>query len=181
MKRLIALAVVAVAFQGNVARTQEADGIPKEIIKELNSLVGTWDAKGTVGDKQQTGEFRCRWGRGQDKKKSCLIGFFSYTTGDETRSGVTLIGWNAATKCIEDRGFDSNGGCDTLSWTVTSPTEWHGKLLMIEDGQEVRSKAVLVKKGPSGLVLESESEKGEALRIVYTKVPDKPKDKDQAK
>lgn len=34
-----------------------------------------------------------------------------------------LIGWNPTKKCIDDRGFDSGGGCDTLSWTVKSPQE----------------------------------------------------------
>ena len=171
MKSVIAVVTVTVTLAGIVAMAQEPKaGMPDNIVAELDNLVGSWDAKGKVGEKEQKGEFRCRWGRGPDKKKCCLIGFFSYATGDETRSGVTLIGWNAATKCIDDRAFDTGGGCDTLSWTVKSPTEWHGEMVLIKDGQEVRSKLVLVKKGPSELVVESENEKGEVSRVVYKKV-----------
>ncbi|MBC8871904.1 MAG: hypothetical protein H8E44_20945 [Planctomycetes bacterium] len=90
---------------------------------------------------------------------------------------MTLIGWNAAKKCIEDRGFDANGGCGRLLWTVKSPTEWHGEVFRVENGKEVRSEAVLIKKGPSEVVMESESEEGEASRRVFRKVKQERKKK----
>jgi hypothetical protein len=172
MKRLtIAFVGMAVALLGNVALGQEAAGIPDEIIKELDWLAGTWEVEGKVGDKVQTGGFTCRWGRtAEDKKKICLMGQFSYKTGDVTRSGVTLIGWNAAKKCIEDRGFDANGGCGVLYWTVKSPNQWEGEVVMVENGKEVKSKAVLVKKGPAEVIMESEIETGETARFVFRRV-----------
>ena len=171
MKHLtITLVGMAVAFLGNVALSQEAVGIPDEIMKELEGLEGTWEVEGNVGDKVQTGGFTCRWARTENKQKVCLTGKFSYKTGGVTRSGVTLIGWNAARKCIEDRGFDANGGCGVLYWTVKSPKEWHGEVIMVENGEEVKSEAVLIKKGPSEVVMESESETGEAARFVFRKV-----------
>lgn len=163
MKRLTtALAAMAIAFLGNVAFGQEASGVPEKIIKELDGLVGKWTVEGKIGDKVQTGGFTCRWARTEDKKKCCLIGRFSYKTGDNTRSGATLVGWNAAKECIEDRGFDANGGNARLLWKVKSPTVWQGEAVMIENGKEVKSKVVLVRKGPSEAVMESESETGEA-------------------
>ena len=88
MKRLtIALVVVAIAFLGNVAFGQETAGIPDEIIKELDALVGTWKVEGKIGDKEQTGKFTCRWGRTEDKKKVCLVGRFSYKTGEIPGAG----------------------------------------------------------------------------------------------
>jgi hypothetical protein len=171
MKRLtIPFVVAAVAFLGKLAFGQEPAGIPAETIKELDWLVGTWEVAGKIGDKEQTGGFTCWWARTEDKRKCCLIGRFSYKTDGKTRSGVTLIGWNAEKKCIEDRGFDANGGNDTLLWTTKSPTEWEGQVLMVEDGRPVKSKAVLVKKGPSEIVMESESEAGEVSRFVFRRV-----------
>ena len=171
MKRLtIALVGVAFAFLGNVAFCQDTPGIPDEIIKELDSLVGTWEIVGKVGDKEQKGTYTCWWGRTEDKKKVCLVGRFSYKTGESTRNGMNLIGWNATKKCLEDRGFDVNGGNATLYWTVKSPTEYQGEFVFVENGQEVKSKGVLIKKGPSELVTESESETGEVTRFVFTKV-----------
>jgi len=171
MKRLsVGLVVMAFAFLGNMALAQEPAGIPTEIIKQLDAFAGTWEVEGKIGDVEQTGGFTCRWARTEGKKKVCLIGRFSYKTGGTTRSGVTLIGWNAAKKCIEDRGFDANGGCGRLLWTMKSPTEWEGDVSMVENGKEVKFKAVLIKKGRSEIVMESESEEGEASRWVFRKV-----------
>jgi hypothetical protein len=182
MKRLtLSLAVMAVAFLGNAVFGQEAAGIPDEVIKELDVLVGTWTVEGKIGDKEQTGEFTCRWERTEDKRKVCLRGRFSYKTGDDTRSGVTLLGWNAAKNCIEDRGFDANGGNARLLWTVKSPTEWQGEVVTVENGKEVTSKAVLIKKGPSEVVMETESDTGEVARFVFRKVEEEPKKKDKKK
>ncbi len=164
----IAVVGVAVAFLGNVAFCQDKPGIPDEIIKELDSLVGTWKVEGKIGNKVQNGTYKCWWGRTEDKKKACLVGRFSYT-GASTRNGMNLIGWNATKKCIEDRGFDVNGGNATLYWTVKSPTEYQGEFVFVENGQEVKSKGVLIKKGPSEIVMESESAAGEVSRFVFRK------------
>lgn len=172
MKRfgfVIAVLAISAACLPQTALAAEASGIPDEIVKELGSLVGTWEVEGKVGDKQQTGGFTLRWARTDEKEKICLIGEFSYKTGEEVKSGVTLIGWNAGKKCIEDRGFDANGGNATLYWKVKSPTQWQGEVVMVENGKEVESEAVLIKKGPSEIVMESESETGEVARFVFRK------------
>lgn len=171
MKRLtIAFVGLSISLFGAVAFCQDAPGIPGEIVKELDSLAGTWNIEGKIGDKQQTGTYTCWWGRTAERKKVCLVGRFSYKTGNAPRIGMNLIGWNSSRQCIEDRGFDANGGNATLFWTVKSPTQYQGEFLMVENGREVRSKGVLVKKSPSELVIESMSETGEAARWVFRKV-----------
>ena len=172
MKRfglLIAMLAMSAACLPTTALAQKAVGIPGEIVKELDSLVGTWESEGKVGDKEQSGGFTCRWARTDEKEKICLVGRFSYKTGDEIRRGITLIGWNAAKECIEDRGFDANGGNVVLYWKVKSPTQWQGEVVMVEDAKEVKSKAVLIKKGPSEIVMESDRETGEVARFVFRK------------
>jgi hypothetical protein len=99
-----------------------------------------------------------------------LVGRFFYKSGDWTQSGMNLIGWNSVKKCMEDRGFDANGGNATLYWTVKSEKEYQGNYVMVENGKEVKSKAVLIKKGPFEIVIESESETGEVSRFVFRKV-----------
>ena len=173
--RILTASVMLIAVLCSIARAQEPAGIPDDIIKELDLLAGTWKSEGKVNGKEQIGGFTCRWARGEDRKKCCLIGRFSYTTGDETRSGVTLIGWNAAKKCIEDRGFDALGGNATLLWTIESPTLWRGDITVVEDGKAVKAKADLVKKGPNEFVYEAEMETGEVTRIVFRKAKDAPK------
>jgi hypothetical protein len=172
-------AITVLTLLGATAWGQESSGIPDNIIKELDFFVGTWESEGKIGDVTETGRFTCRWARTDDGKQCCLIGRFSYKRGDKTRSGVTLLGWNAAKKCIEDRGFDGNGGNGRLLWTVESPDTWKGEMTFVEDGKEVTSSGVLIKKGPREIVMETTSETGEASRFVFRKVADAKKGKKQ--
>ena len=43
------LAIFAACFP-QTALAQRANGIPDEIVKELGSLVGTWEVEGKIGD-----------------------------------------------------------------------------------------------------------------------------------
>ena len=139
MRRLIILLIaVAVSCIGAVAVAEEKPGIPDEIITEMDWFVGTWKAVGNVGDKKQTGGITLRWAQTKGEKKVCLIGRFSYTTGDETRSGTNIIGWNSAKKCIEDRGFNDLGGNGTLYWFVESDKKWRGEIVHVVDGENHR-------------------------------------------
>ncbi len=174
---VLLLTVVASAFVSSVAIAERPATIPDNIVKELSSLVGTWEVEGKIGDVTQTGHFTCRWAKGEDGKKCCVVGRFCYDTDGKIRSGVTLIGWNAVKECIEDRGFDGNGGNARLLWTVESPTKWLGDVSIVADGKEVKQKAVLIKKGSKEIVCEGELETGETSRFVFRKVEGKPKRK----
>ncbi len=171
----IPLVAGAVVFLGSAALGQETAGIPKEIIKELEGFVGTWQIEGKIGDRVETGTYTCWWGRTADNKKVCLVGRFSNKSGESTRSGMNLIGWNSVRKCIEDRGFDAKGGNATIYWTPKSEKEWQGEVIMVVNGQEIKSKETLIKKGPFEIVTESESGKGGVSRYVFKKVSEKPK------
>ena len=180
MKRfgfVIAVLAISVACLPQTALAQEASGIPDEIVKELDSLVGTWEAEGKIGDKKQSGEFTLRWARTDDKKKICLSGRFLFVVdGKETR-GVTLIGWNAGKQCIEDRGFDANGGNGVLYWKIDSPTLWKGEAIDVANGKTVTGKVNLVRKSDSEFVFEAEYENGDVSRSVLRKVKREPKKK----
>lgn len=173
MKRLSIVLVVmafATACLHKAAPAAEAGGIPDEIVNELDRLVGTWKAEGKIGDKQQSGEFTLRWERTDEKEKICLFGRFLFVVdGQETR-GVTLIGWNAGKQCIEDRGFDANGGNGVLYWKIDSPTLWKGESIDVTDGKTVTGKVYLVRKSDSEFVFEAEDDNGDVTRSVMRKV-----------
>ena len=167
---VIAVLAISAACLPQTALAQEASGIPDEIVKELDRLVGTWKAEGKIGDKQQSGEFTLRWARTEDKKKICLSGRFLFVVAGEETRGVTLIGWNAAKQCIEDRGFDASGGNGVLYWKIDSPTLWKGESIDVADGKTVTGKVFLVRKSPSEFVFEAEYENGDVSRSVMRKV-----------
>ncbi|MHB0960086.1 MAG: hypothetical protein ACYC0X_19875 [Pirellulaceae bacterium] len=168
MKRFtIPLVVAAVAFLSNAVFGQEAVGIPDDIIKELDVLVGTWKVEGKIGEKEVTGTCMLRWVRGEDGKKFCLLGRGTYKVDGKTKTSASLMGWNAAAKCIEDRGFDTEGGSGISIWTVTSPGTWKGELRMVENGKEATAKSDFIVKGPTEIVMESQSETGEVARFVF--------------
>lgn len=175
--RIAIAAIMGLALLGATTWGQETSGVPDTIINELETLVGTWEVEGKIGEITETGQFTCRWARSDDGKKYCLRGRFSYKKGDKTRSGVTLIGWNAANNRIEDRGFDVNGGSGMLLWTVESPGKWKGDLIFVEDGKELKSTAVLIKKGPQEIVTEGTTATGETARYVFRKLADAKKGK----
>jgi hypothetical protein len=160
---------VAIAVAGSV-QAQDAPSIPDEIMSSLEYFVGSWEATGEMGGQSATGTFSCRWGRGKDGEKCCLVGQYSYTSGGHTRTGTNLIGWNAATNQIEDRGFSTDGGCGQLLWTIKSPEEWHAELISVSNGTTVKGEADIVIKGPTELVMETARENGETSRMVFTKV-----------
>ena len=170
MKCIVILLSAMAALVGSEAFADDKPGIPDEIIKAMDYFVGTWEAKGNVGDKVRTGGITLRWSPTKDGTKVCLIGRFSYTTGDETLSGTNIIGWNAAKKCLEDRGFNDLGGSGTLYWFPKSEHLLKGEIIYIKDGEEVHAKADLVKKGEAEIVMETVTEDGEVGRVEYTKV-----------
>jgi hypothetical protein len=159
------------------AVAQEASGIPDEIVEQLDGLVGTWKAEGKIGDKKQSGEFTLRWARTEDKKKICLSGRFLFVVDGEETRGVTLIGWNAGKQCIEDRGFDANGGNGILYWKVDSPTLWKGESIDVADGKTKTGKVYLLRKSDSEFVFEAEYENGDVSRSVLRKVKRERKEK----
>ena len=50
---------------------------------------------------------------------------------------------------------------------------------MVANGKEVKSKGVLIKRGPSEIVTESETETGEVVRWVFRKVKEEGKKKSE--
>jgi hypothetical protein len=170
--RLVLASAMVLALVCSAARAQESAGIPEAIIQELDGLVGTWEVEGNIGDISVKGQRIIRWVRSEDGRKICLMTRVTDMRGDNSVSGVSLIGWNAVENRIEDRGFGANGEHATLSWTVESPGKWNGDWKFIEGGVEMKSTAVLIKKSPREYLVEGTIESGVAFRQVLRKVAD---------
>ena len=171
MKRfgfVIAVLAISAACLQQTALAQESSGIPDEIVKELDGIVGTWKVE--LADPQQKGEITFRWERTENKEKICLSGRSFFVIDGRRLHGVSLVGWNAGKQCIEDRGFDANGGNGVLYWKIDSPTLWKGESIDVADGKTVTGKVFLVRKSPSEFVFEAEYENGDVSRSVMRKV-----------
>lgn len=176
--RIATTFILATAVLCGTSRAQDTAGIPDDIIKELDTIVGTWEVEGKIGNKTQSNGFTLRWVRGDKGKKYCLLGrTYEMIDGVKKQKGITLIGWNAVENCIEDRGFNADGGNGRLLWKVIKPGQWEGRISMVDEGKEVKSAAVLIWKSPTEIVTEGKLETGEAVRFVFHKVKDAPKRK----
>jgi hypothetical protein len=136
MKMLaVALTVTSVLLGSGLAFGEEPVETPKEILKELGYLVGSWKTEGRTGDEKSTGTWSARWAQG----KHCLIEQSSYTQAgeDQPRISAGVIGWDPIKKRITHHNFWSNGECYSLRWAVKSPTEWEGELVGVEEGVPV--------------------------------------------
>ena len=172
--RCIVACLVAncVLFGSQWALAQEPVGVPDNIIKELKYLVGTWKIKGNIGDHEFESTTSYRWARNRDKKRYCLIAttLSKSDAANGTTAGADIIGWDAAKKQIVHHGFDSTGGCITLRWTVESTDKWTGELCIVDQGQEIKGSAEMIKRGPTECVYEAQTTTGVTARIVFDKL-----------
>jgi len=159
------LAGVGAALGADQAKQEQAEGIPKEIQKELAGLVGTWKMEGRVGTEKFSGTWVAKWAKG----RHCLVRNAAFQEGEETGVSVSVIGWNAATSRLEEHAFGSDGSSGILRWKVKSATEWEGELEAVEDGQSFTAAAKVVKKGPTEVIYETKNLAGEEVEIVLRK------------
>ncbi len=176
MTRMIAtLSVIAVLFLFGVSYGGEPQqgGVPNDVVEQLEYMVGTWNVTGNLSDEEFTGTASYRWTASRGKRKCCLTTNWMIKRGGEPHPGTSLIGWNAAKKCLVECGFNAAGGCSMMIYTIKSAKEWRGEFAEVHDGEEIKGKGVLIKKGPTEFVYEGETTTGETGRLVFKKVDKK--------
>jgi uncharacterized protein (TIGR02246 family) len=105
-----------------------------EHLKELEWLIGSWhDADSNPAVEIQTD---CEW----TKNKNFITRSFALAIGDQVnKSGMQIIGWDAAAKQFRSWVFDSDGGFSEGTWTKKGK-QWFiqnsGKLI---DGSKATS------------------------------------------
>jgi uncharacterized protein (TIGR02246 family) len=79
-------------------------------LKQLEWMIGSWLDE----DDEAAVEMNCQW----SKNQNFLIRTFTASVGGQTtRSGLQVIGWDAAAKQIRSWVFDSDGGFGDAVWT----------------------------------------------------------------
>ncbi|MFO0792266.1 MAG: nuclear transport factor 2 family protein [Pirellulales bacterium] len=96
-----------------------------EHLKELEWMIGAWIDQ----DEAATIETDCEW----TKNRNFMTRSFAMVIGDDVnKSGMQVVGWDAAAKQIRSWVFDSDGSFSEGSWTKKGDDKWiihqHGVL-----------------------------------------------------
>jgi hypothetical protein len=157
-----------VLLAASVSSAGEPQALPDEIRSELDWAAGTWKMEGRIGQDQFSGVWSARWADG----KHCLI---RQSTGkrkgkDAEAIGISVIGWDAANKCITEQVFFSTGSSALLRWKVPTSEQWVGQMTGVEDGQEYTSKITATKENKDRFVYESKASTGDEVEILLTRI-----------
>jgi hypothetical protein len=156
-----------VALTTSVSSSEEPQALPDEIRGELDWLSGTWQMKGRVGDVKLSGVWSARWADGEH----CLTRHSKSKRAGKNgeRIGISVIGWDAANKCIIEHAFFSNGDSLLLRWNDPSPNKWVGEVTGVEDGQQYTARATATKQNKDRFIYESETSTGDEVEILLTR------------
>jgi len=95
-------------------KTKEVAPSHYEQLKGLEWMVGEWTAD---ADNAEV-DLVCNW----TKNRNFLTRAFKITIGDDSFSGMQIIGWDPATKGIRSWTFDSNGTFAEATWQKRGDT-----------------------------------------------------------
>ena len=98
------LIAVGVLVATGPSYCEEEAQVPKDILKELRCLVGTWHTEARTGKEKSEGTWSARWAPG----KHCLIAQSTQSRSGETGKRVAcgVIGWDPATSRITHHDFE---------------------------------------------------------------------------
>lgn len=123
-------------LQSYVREDDETELTPRDHLKELEWLVGTWVTEGDDAVVLTT----CRW---SDDKNFLLRDFSIQTQGKPVLSGTQRIGWDPQSEQFKSWVFDSEGGFGEGQWT-RGENQWIIKSSGVrQDGRKVSSTQVL--------------------------------------
>src|SRR5262245_4516705 len=108
-------------------KTKEAAPSHYEQLRVLEWMVGTW----TADTDDAEVELECNW----TKNKNFLTRAFKLSVGDESFSGMQIIGWDPAAKGIRSWTFDSNGTFAEATWQKRGDRWFLRNRGMLPDGR----------------------------------------------
>ena len=89
-------------------KSKEAGPSHYEQLKVLEWMVGSWTADTTDAEV----DLDCNW----TKNKNFLTRAFKISIGDDSFSGIQIVGWDPAAKSIRSWTFDANGTFTEATW-----------------------------------------------------------------
>lgn len=108
-----------------------------EHLKELEWMIGSWIDQ----DENATIETDCEW----TKNRNFMTRSFAMVVGNKVnKSGMQVVGWDAAAKQIRSWVFDSDGGFSEGTWTKKGDNKWiiHQKGVLPDGGKNTATNIV---------------------------------------
>ncbi len=107
-----------------------SQGMPNDVRRQLDKLVGKWKVENTIEDNVVASEGSAEWA----PEKECIKWHFTGTdvvTGKQF-SATGLIGWDSVKKVAIEKGFSSDGDSSTATFTFKSDDEWLSPVRAVE-------------------------------------------------
>jgi hypothetical protein len=120
--------------------------IPDKVMKQMDFLVGSWEAEGTFQNQELKGIFEVRWAPG----KACLLLKSTWYLGGNVLEASGVSGWDAEKQQVIEYHYGSTdgGGMLVIAYdTDKEPDAWVGTRLHIRpDKKRVEGTSRLVRK-----------------------------------
>ena len=146
----------------------EKPEVPKEIQKEFDRYIGTWELKGSFGDTPMQGTVRARW----SMNRRHLTVRVAFQEDDGVRNLTQLMGWDPVAEEIVSFHF-ALGGPVIGRNKVTKPGVWEGGSEVIVDGKRAKSRSKTVFEGDR-IVFSSTGEGMPDESYEFRRLPAKP-------
>ena len=170
MKSMICITTLALVMTSGFVYAQENSTVPKEVRDGMRYFVGSWKFTAKAGDKTAEGTMTVRWARG----RYCVFGNAVAEQGDAEASFSYVIGWDASTGWLTERGVTAKGGAYTVAWTKKSNQRFEGIEEGTQDGKPITATYVLEKQGDDRYTVTGvQTVDGEdtAWELKFTRVP----------
>jgi hypothetical protein len=161
-----AIAIWMVFAVAAVVHGQQTPPIPDHVLKQLESMVGTWQIEGTLEGVPAEGTWRARWSPG----KHCLMRE-SHLAAGLLGTGIGVIGWDPVTERITEQVFFNTGEAALLRWSILPSGDWEGVIAAHRRGRKIESTAQMIKKGLDEVVYIETLSTGEKIELTLRKIP----------
>lgn len=143
---MVSLAALVIASSMVVGQTQMVDvAVPKDVLTELERLVGDWKAEGEIGGEAVTLTISHTWAPG----KHAVMWTATFTGLGMKTTGCGMYGWDTANKVIRYSEYWTNGYNHHRTFVIKGKSIWEGDSQGGDtEGKPIKAKAKYEFKGP---------------------------------
>ncbi len=156
----------------------ETQGIPDQVRKGSDYLVGNWIGEGTAEDQPATMRLSVRWARGEQHQ---VYEWSISQRGGETVYGNAVGGLDRGRNQWVEQMMESDGSHWTNRWDPVAgdsveEVEFHGEQTIRHDGKEIQAKLTVQRKGPDEwhYTVAGTEGKPNILSMAFKRTPEKP-------
>lgn len=166
MKRLV-IATAMLLTTSAMASAQEKVEVPQEALQWMASLVGEWEAEGTVNGQETKGLHSARWAPGEH-----CIQFTQHWTGAINGHSAGIGGWAPDQKRYVEHWYVSNGSCRTHWYSLSKEKDVRvGGLTQIDkEGKPSSAKITLEQRPAEWKLVATGEQDGEKTELTFRKI-----------